>query len=388
MTTELKKVDPKEYGLEVEQVSTIEQAFLPKIQEREALVAIYDQLITSELTPDLCKQAKEVRLRLVKVRTGISDIHKAQKAFFLAAGRFVDAWKNKETLPVEQMEEKLSEIENYYINIEKARKAQLQSERQIEVSKYTDYPASALGDMEQQVYDAYLQGLKVAYQAKIEAERKEEEERIAAIEAEKLNKERKEKALPFFDFWSDFEKTLNFGEQSESDFNNFIDRVSNLKTAHDNEQARIKSENERLQKESEQKEKELAAERAKAEAERKALEEKAKKEREEANAILKAEQERSRIEAEKAASEKAKLEAELKVKLDKEAAELKAKQDAEKQAQIEAEKAAKAPFKEKANKWVDSFSIPEFTEQNTTTDDIKIKFASFVKWAKSEINKL
>ena len=297
---ELEKINPNEFGLEVSQVETIEQAFLPKIQEREALVAIYDQLIKSELTPELCKEAKEVRLKLVKVRTGIADIHKTQKAFFLAAGRFVDAWKNKETLPVEQMEEKLSEIENYYINMEKAKKAQLQAERLLEVSKYTEYPANALGEMEQQVYDAYLQGLKVAYDAKIEAERKAEEERLAAIEAEKAERER------------------------------------------------IRIENERLKAEAEQKEKEFAEERAKAEAERKALEEKARKEREAAEAKLKAEQEKARAEAEaerkkqadilakqqaEAArlqaekdAENARLQAELKAKADAEAAELKAKQ--------------------------------------------------------------
>ena len=70
----------------------------------------------------------------------------------------------------------------------------------------------------------------------------------------------------------------------------------------------------RKQAEAEQKEKELASERAKNEAERKALEEQAQKEREEANAILKAEQEKARIEVEKAAFEKAKLEDELKQK--------------------------------------------------------------------------
>lgn len=191
MENQIVKVDPKEFGLEVEQVSTIEQAFLPKIQEREALVKIYDQLITSELTPELCKEAKEVRLKLVKVRTGISDIHKTQKAFFLSAGRFVDAWKNKETLPVEQMEEKLSEIENYYINIEKAKKAQLQAERLLEVSKYTEFPANALGDIEPQVYDAYLHGLKVAYEAKIEAERLEAER----LEAERIAEVARQKAI-------------------------------------------------------------------------------------------------------------------------------------------------------------------------------------------------
>lgn len=336
---ELEKINPTEFGLEVSQVETIEQAFLPKIQEREALVAIYDQLIKSELTPELCKEAKEVRLKLVKVRTGIAEIHKTQKAFFLAAGRFVDAWKNKETLPVEQMEDKLSEIENYYINIEKAQKAQLQAERLLEVSKYTEYPANALGEMEQQVYDAYLQGLKVAYDAKVEAERKAEEERLAAIEAEKAERER------------------------------------------------IRVENERLKAEAERKEKELAEERAKAEAERKALEEAARKEREAAEAILKAEQEKARLESEKAANEKAALEAELKEKADKEAAELKVKQEAEKQAKLESEKAAKAPRKEKLTKWVESFQIPTF-ENDEVAANITARFNSFKKWAESEISNI
>lgn len=347
---ELEKINPNEFGLEVSQVETIEQAFLPKIQEREALVAIYDQLIKSELTPELCKEAKEVRLKLVKVRTGIADIHKTQKAFFLAAGRFVDEWKKKETLPVEQMEEKLSEIENYYINIEKAQKAQLQAERLLEVSKYTEYPANALGEMEQQVYDAYLQGLKVAYDAKIEAER---------LEAERIEKE-------------------------------LLAEIARQKA--------IEEENSRLKAEAEQKEKELAEERAKAEAERKALEEAARKEREAAEAILKAEQEKARLEAEKVAkeakriqdekdAENARLQAELKAKAEKEAAEAKAKQETEKQAKLEAEKAAKAPRKEKLTKWVESFQIPTF-ENDEVAANITARFNSFKKWAESEITNI
>lgn len=339
MNNELVKIDPKEFGLEVEQVSTIEQAFLPKIQEREALVAIYEQLITSELTPELCKNAKEVRLKLVKVRTGISEIHKTQKAFFLSAGRFVDACKNKEILPVEQMEEKLSEIENYFVNIEKERIAKLQAERLEECRKYTEYPISELGTMSEEGYIPYLTGLKVAYNARIEAEQKAEAERLAAIEAERL------------------------------------------------EQIRIKEENARLQAEAEQKEKELAAERLKAEAERKAMEEKAQKEREEANAILKAEQEKARIEAEKAAKEKAALEAELKAKQQAEA-EAVVKRNAEILAEEKAKAlAAKAPRKEKLTKWVESFEIPKF-ENDEKANDILSKFESFKTWAKSEIEKL
>ena len=342
MSTELLKVDPKEFGLEVEQVSTIEQAFLPKIQEREALVAIYDQLITSELTPELSKQAKEVRLKLVKVRTGIADIHKTQKAFFLAAGRFVDAWKNKETLPVEQMEEKLSEIENYYVNLEKARIEKLQIERLEMVSKYTDFPAQNLGAMEEEVFNSYITGCKVAFEAKIEAER---------LEAERIENER----------------LAEIARQKE-----------------------IEEENARLKAEAEAKEKQLQEERAKAEAERKAIEAAAQKEREEAEAKLKAEQEKSRIEAEKAAAEKAKLEAELRAKAEAEAKAEADKKAEEQRLRLEAEKAAKAPTKEKLSKWIDSMvmTAPTGETENAVAINILSKFDSFKKWAKSEIEQM
>ena len=419
---ELVKINPKEFGLEVEQVLIIEQAFLPKIQEREALVTIYDQLITSELTQELCRKAKEVRLKLVKVRTGISDIHKTQKAFFLASGRFVDAWKNKETLPVEQMEEKLSEIENYYINIEKAKKSQLQDERLLEVSKYTEHPASALGEMELQVYEAYLQGLKVAYNAKIEAEAKAEAEKI---EFENLVKQRRNRELillqidgvksnPNMTFTlenkenADFSNVIDFKQILDCDeiqFKSYLEEFNCTAQCNIEYENKIKEENARLQAEADRKEKELESERAKVEAERKSLEEKARKEREASEAILKAQQEKARIEAEKAAkelelkekelnSQKQALEAELKAKADKESAELKAKQESERQAKIEAAKSAKAPDKEKLTVWVNSMLVKGIGTENMSEDSIKVandifsKFESFKKWAISEINKL
>ena len=89
----------------------------------------------------------------------------------------------------------------------------------------------------------------------------------------------------------------------------------------------------------------------------------------------------------KAANEKAALEAELKAKADKEAAELKAKQEAEKQAKLEAEKAAKAPRKEKLQKWVGSFEIPIF-ENDEVAANITARFNSFKKWAESEISNI
>ena len=175
-TTEIAVLDPKEYGLEQTQVSTIESAFTPKIIERNALAEQYTELMKSEITPEICKQMCDLRRKLVKVRTGIADIHKTQKAFYLAAGRFVDAWKNKETEPITQMEEKLREGEEYYERIEAQRIADLAASRQTELSAYTDTFPGALGIMSDEEFQTYLLGAKAVYDARIKAEKEAEEE--------------------------------------------------------------------------------------------------------------------------------------------------------------------------------------------------------------------
>ena len=373
MSTEIITVDPKEFGLQQSEVATIEQAFLPKIQEREALAQVYETLLTQEITPELTKQAKETRLKLVKVRTGIADIHKSQKAFFLAAGRFVDAWKNKETLPVTQMEEKLDEIENYYANIEKQRIEALQIERTEIAAKYTEHIAPSLGLMDDEVWTAYLKGLEVAYNARIEEEKKQEAERIERERKIELNRVRKDKTIRLVEYIENYE-AVDFGEMTEDDFMKVVNTAIEKRTAAEAEQARIKSENERLQLEAERKEKELEAERKK-----------------QADALEAQRKESERIQKEKDA-ENARL-----------AAELKAKQDAENAAKLEAEriaaeqkaaaaKAAKAPDKEKLTAWVQSVAIaptPQLgNEAQVIATDILSKLEAMKKWALSEINKL
>jgi hypothetical protein len=47
----------------------------------------------------------------MKIRTATLDIHKKQKAFYLAGGKFVDGWKNAQHFASMGKEEKLEEIE-------------------------------------------------------------------------------------------------------------------------------------------------------------------------------------------------------------------------------------------------------------------------------------
>jgi hypothetical protein len=338
MSTKIATIDPKEFGLETKQVETIEQAFAPKIAERDGLAEIYSQIIKKELTQSTCDEAGDLRRKLVKVRTGIADIHKTQKAFFLAAGRFVDAWKNKETAPVEQMEENLAKIEKHFILIEQERIAKLESYRTEMLSMYTEIIPMSLGLMQEDVFTAYLNAQKEAHKAKIEAEKKAEQERIAAEKAEAAERER------------------------------------------------VRLENEALRKAAIEREKEIEAERAKAEKERIA-------EREEAARKQKAIEDAARIEREKIEAERAKIEAELRAK---QQAELKVKQQAEasEKQRIEAEKqAAKAPDREKLVAFVNSIVLPELPSlktqsANETMNIITAKFNGFKAWANSQITNL
>lgn len=416
MENQIEKVNPVEFGLQESQVVEIEQAFMPKIVERDALKSVYEGLLTKEITPELCREAKEVRLKLVKVRTGIADIHKTQKAFFLAAGRFVDAWKNKETLPIEQMEENLKLIETHYEKIEAERIQKLEAERKELVLKFTEFPASNLALMTEDVFNAYLKGVELAYNAKIEEERKAEELRIETEKKAKLHEERKQLALPFYEFWTDFEKSLNFGEQSESDFNNFIDRIKKAKADKDLQIEAQRKENERLKIEAEVKkvrdekrnkelrpyiifirdyDKMLNMPEAEYQKEfidiKKGAEDHWEFERKE-QIRKQAEQKAQELALQEAQSEKAKLEAELKAKAE---AEEKARKEAEAKAIAEQkakEAAAAAPDKEKIITAVNSikFELPECKSEQmqSVANTINQKFEAFKKWAIEQTNNL
>lgn len=333
--TNIATIDPKEYGLETEQVQTIEQAFAPKIAERDGLISIYQQIITKELTEATCKEAGDLRRKLVKVRTGIAEIHKTQKAFFLAAGRFVDAWKNKETAPVEQMEENLEKIEKHFIIIEQERIAKLETDRRQLLLQYTEIMPASLGLLQEDVFQAYLASQKSAYEARIAAEKQAELDRIAKEKAEAEERER------------------------------------------------IRIENEKLKAEAEARERVIQAERA--EAERKLAAERAEAEKKQ-----KTIEEAARIEREKAEAERAKLAAELKAKQDAEA-----KAEAEmvkaEQERIAAEKAAaKAPDKDKLIAFVRSINLPTLPELKSEESKaasavITEKFTAFKTWAENQI---
>ena len=340
---ELIKVNPIEFGIEETKASEMVSGLVPIISEREILGQLYAAVIVKELNAETLKEARELRLKIRNNRTqGVEKWHKANKEFYLAGGRFVDAIKNKEVAENLRMEENLEQIEKHFENIEKQRISDLQKERELLLAPYMVENASSLslGVMPADIWEGFIIGQKVRYEQKQEEIRLAAEAEAARIEAEKVERER------------------------------------------------IRLENEKLKAEAEAKEKELQAEREKVKKEREAIEAAAERERQKAAAELAKQQEAARKEREAAEKERARLAAELKAKQEAEA-----KAERERLANIEAEKkaaekAAKAPVKEKLTIWVNGFNIITAPTENETSKAITEKFEAFKSWAKTQIELL
>ena len=356
---EIVEVKASDFGLEESKAKQIANQFKPMLDKMQELECEFNEVQEMQMSAEKVKAAKELRLKYVKVRTGTAAIHKEQKAFYLAGGRYVDGWKNAQVFASQGIEEKLSDIENHFAKIEAEKIEQLRQKRWGKLSQYMEQEPGMLGVMEQDVFENLFNGAKAAHQARVEAERKAEEERKEAERIEKLGQSRKEQLLPMWKFVPEAFKSLNIGMATELEFRSVLEEATQNQDEYEQSLERVK-------KEAESREKAIAEEKKKREAE-------AEKERKQQEAKLKAERE---------AREKA--EAEIKARKD-------AEEKARKKAEAEAKKAAKAPVKNQLSNWVNSLEMPKLNTSKISSEDDKLaesisqKFQVFKDWALSQI---
>lgn len=330
-------VNPSEYGIESKKANEL-IGNLPQIkEERNVFMSQYDEVIKMDINdPNTSKVAKSLRVKIKDNRTkGIAIWHKNTKEVFLRAGQFIDAVRRQEEAVNVRMEEALEEIEKYAEIQEKLRADNLRLERLSLVEDVKEFiPISIdLGTISEDDFNNLLNGAKLQLQAKIEAERKAEQERFEAerkakAEAERIEKEREAERL------------------------------------------RIEAENKRL-----------AEEKAKLEAE-------AERQRKEADELLARERKIQQEKLEKERAERAKIEAELKAKREAEEKAEREKIEANRKAKAEAERLAKAPIKKQLKIWVESFELPKSNIENEKVLDIQDKFSSFKNWALNQIENI
>jgi len=328
MENEIVKVDPKEFGLTDETAKNIRTQFEPMLKKMEELEDEFNRIVKMPIDDiDTIFAAKELRKKYVKVRTGTAEIHKQQKSFYLAGGRFVDGWKNAQLFASNGKEETLEAIEKHQENM---RRKMIEDKRDARLAELTPYitdistvDISSLGTLPDDIWEAYLKGKKQSHADMLEAERIAEEEQMAQLQREEEAREAQRL------------ENIRLKEEAEA-------REAELKAEREANEAREKAIREEAERKLEKEREAVRKEAAKKEAD-------AKKEREEAERKLRIQQE-----------ETARVERELQAKLD---AEEKANRDADEAKR----KAQEAPDKEKLEKlakMLETMAMPSVGSDN------------------------
>lgn len=238
----------KEFGIETSRAKEIAAQFKPMLAKMEELEEQSNEIkrkAAKEITPELSQEAKELRLQYVKIRTGTAAIHKEQKAFYLAAGRFVDGWKNAQVFASKGAEEELKTIEDYFERLEQERKEKLAANRWEQLSPYREEPPSGLAEMEEDVFQAFLTMAKQNHEDQLRAEQEAERLREIAL----LDKERRYQVARLQNFWPN--PMPNLGELTEDEFKQFCETLNKSEAAYikEQEKARRQAEEERKARE-------------------------------------------------------------------------------------------------------------------------------------------
>ena len=175
------------YGIEDSKAKQLEAVFIPMVEKFKELEDQYNEVLANkEITEEVCFDAKTVRNKYVKVRTGTDVVHKIAKEKLLIESRAVDGLRNIVKYASIDHENSLLEVEKHFERIEAERLEKVREERNSILEKFNVNPG--VGDpalMPDDVWIHYIKSVEFDYKAQIEAEKKAEVERIADEKAEK-----------------------------------------------------------------------------------------------------------------------------------------------------------------------------------------------------------
>ena len=183
MKNEVIKFDaPELQGVEASKADQIKATFQPMAEMLKGFEVDFKEVIAAankEVTAEVTVKAKELRIKISKVRIEADKIRKAQKEEYLRAGKAIDGVNNILKWAVMEKEDRLKKVENYFIEHEQKRLDQLQAERVEELSKYVDDAEErSLSNMDSEVWAAFLGAKKKEHEDRIAAEKKAEAERL------------------------------------------------------------------------------------------------------------------------------------------------------------------------------------------------------------------
>ena len=243
------KPKSEDFNLEILEAEKINVQFVEKATELMALEKEFDEIMSSEMTEQVCTRARELRLQIVPIRTSTNKLHDKLKQSSLNEGRFIGAHRNSIKEVAESAEGILKKIENYFIELQAKAVAKLEKEREELLKPYLEFgvqvPAK-LGEMAVSVWDAVLSGNIAAHDKRIKDKEEREAAAIETARIVKLHGERKELLIPYWTYLKGDQSSTDFGKIPEESFNVILKEVKAAKQLADDKQAKIIADNKKL----------------------------------------------------------------------------------------------------------------------------------------------
>lgn len=244
-------------GLQVSKSQKIKDTFEPMISMLLEFENSYNEVIQlsqKEITIDVTKKAKKLRLQIAKIRIDTEKIRKIQKEEILKEGKAIDGVANILKYAVSDHEKNLKKIEDYFAIQEKNRLDEIQNQRAIRLSEFVDdaYERDLL-KFEDDEFEAFLIFKK---NEKIEIQKAEAEaEHIKHLEQEKQSNYKKRLTdISVKHLSQHFDFSLLTVNTSELEYNTLINEAKKRLNQYNEEAERVRLENEKLREQARQSE--------------------------------------------------------------------------------------------------------------------------------------
>jgi hypothetical protein len=294
----------KENGIEQTQAQFLVSKFVPFFKSLDSIIDNAKAINVTDITQtEEMSKAREFRLQLKDIRVEAEKTRKQLKERSLNESNAIDGIARMLKEQLVPLEATLESQEKFAERYEEERKAKVEAERGLELSKYVeDITLYNYKELSPEAFSALLVAVKKSYEQKIEESRKEE---LLKIENEKkysLWEKRRFELAQYKFFFGATEKTLTI-ESTEDEFQYLLKFFAKTKKEFDEEQEAKEIENKKLKDEAIQKEKERQLEK-----------------KIEVAKLKKIEDEKKKLEDEKLQKEKdARIEQEKKDRLEREA---------------------------------------------------------------------
>ncbi len=213
MTNLITQIKQSTLGLPDNKARNLEAAFLPMIDDLKAIEDNYNIIVGNQnVTKEVTQKARELRLEIRSLRIRADKARKTEKADIVRAGNAVQAIYNLFAHQIIPKEERLAEIENYFLikheqevrELGNTRLLQLQAIEKKYDGKLSDLPSiDELGLLDETNWLRLFKGTEadiaeVVALEQAEKQRQEEERNAQALLAEErekqLNIEREKRA--------------------------------------------------------------------------------------------------------------------------------------------------------------------------------------------------